>query len=134
MAGENVELVSSIHADWARGDYSSAEWADPDIEYVHADGPDVGSWTGRAAMAEAFGDLLAPWEEMRVQAEEYRELDTERVLVLFHFSARGKRSELEAGQIRTRGAQLFHICDGKVTRLVQYLNREHALAELGVTE
>jgi hypothetical protein len=41
-------------------------------------------------MAEGFRDWLSAWEEWRVEAEEYRELDGERVLVLFHFSARGK--------------------------------------------
>jgi len=42
----NVELVRSIIEAWERGDYSSAEWAHPEIEYVFADGPLDG--TGRA--------------------------------------------------------------------------------------
>jgi hypothetical protein len=29
-------------------------------------------------------------------------------------------------------ADLFHICDGRVTRLVLYFDREHAFADLGL--
>jgi ketosteroid isomerase-like protein len=130
MSRENVELVRSIYAAWERGDYSSAEWAHPEIDYIHADGPAPGSWRGLSGMAEGFRDFLSAWEKLRVEAEEYRELDAERVLVLFHLDARGKRSGLEATQSWTRGAQLFHVRDGKVTRLVQYLSRANALADL----
>jgi hypothetical protein len=34
VSQENVELVRSISAAHERGDYGSAEWAHPDIEYV----------------------------------------------------------------------------------------------------
>jgi len=132
MPQENVELVRSIHAAWERGDYSSAEWAHSEIEYVHADGPDTGSWRGLTGMAEAFRNFLSAWEEFRVEAEQYRELDAGRVLVLFRFTGRGKTSGLEAGRIRTTGAQLFHVRGGRVTRLVQYWDREHAFADLGL--
>ena len=131
---ENLDLVRSIYAAWERGDFSSAEWAHPEIEYVIADGPAPGSWTGLAGLAEGWRDFLSAWEDFRVEAEEYRELDGERVLVLVHLSGRGKTSGLELGQMQAKGASLFHIRDGKVTRLVAYWDRERALADLGLAE
>jgi ketosteroid isomerase-like protein len=132
MSQENLDLVRSIYADWERGDFSSTKWADPDIEYVHADGPAPGSWKGLAGMAEAWREFLSVWDEVRASEEEYRELDGERVLVLFQMGGRGKTSGLEAAQLRTRGANVFHIRDGRVSRLVLYFDRERALADLGL--
>jgi len=134
VTSADLELVRRIVADWERGDFTSAEWAHPEIEYVEADGPAPGGSTGLAGMAEAFRDWLSTWEEWRVEAEEYRELDGERVLVLFHFSARGKTSGLEVEQLRTKGASMFHLRDGQVTRLVQYLDRERGLEAAGLRE
>ena len=79
-------------------------------------------------MAEVFRGWLSAWEEWRVEAEEYREL------VLFHFSARGKTSGLDVGQSSTKGASLFHLRGGKVTRLVQYFDRNAALEAVGLRE
>jgi ketosteroid isomerase-like protein len=133
MSSANVELVRSIYADWERGDYSSAEWADPEIEFVFADGPEPGSWTGVAGMAEGFRGWLKAWEDYRVVADELRELDGERVFVLTHNSGRGKTSGLEIGQMRTRGqANLVHVRGGKVTKFVLYWDRDRAFADLGL--
>src|SRR5271166_5171907 len=96
---ENLELVRSIYAEWERGDFSSAEWADPEIKLVFADGPQPDGWTGRAGMAQAARGWLSTWEDVRQEAEEYRDLDGERVLVLDRFNARGKSSGFELGQI-----------------------------------
>ena len=134
MSQENVDLVRSIYAAWERGDFSSVEWAHQEIEYVRADTPAAGSWDGLAGMAEGWREWLGAWEELRVEADEYRELDDERVLVLVHWSGRGKTSGLELGPMRTKGASLFHVRDGKVTRLVLYLDRELGLEELGLRE
>src|SRR5437870_4052144 len=117
---ENLDLVRSIHAAWERGDFSSAEWAHPEIEFVIADGPSPGSWTGVSGMAEGYFDFLSAWEEVRIEADEFRELDDERVLVLAHYSGRGKTSGLELGQMETKSAGLFHLRGGKVTRAVAW--------------
>ncbi|MDQ6811783.1 MAG: nuclear transport factor 2 family protein [Actinomycetota bacterium] len=132
MSSANVNLVRSIYADWERGDFSSVEWAHPEVEFAFPDGPSPGSLTGVAEMAESYREFLGAWKEHRVQAEEYRELDDERVLVLNRSRGRGKTSGLDLAQMRAEGANLFHIRDGKVTRLVLYFNRERAFAGLGL--
>lgn len=129
----NVALVRSIVAASQRGDYSSAEWAHPEIEFVFADGPAPGSWKGPRGLADATRDWLSVWEGFRIAGvDEYRELDEERVLVLFRVSGRGKRSGVELGEVGAGAAQVFHIRGGKVIRRIIYLDRERAFADLGL--
>jgi ketosteroid isomerase-like protein len=131
-ASANLDLVRSIYADWERGDYTATEWAHPDIEYVIADGPSPGRWKRLTGMAEAWRDWLSAWEGYHVEAEGYRELDGERVLVFTLYTGRGKTSGIQLAQMRSGGANLFHVRDGKVTRFVGYWDRERALADLGI--
>jgi ketosteroid isomerase-like protein len=133
VAFANVELVRSIFEAWERGDFSSVEWAHPDIEFVIADGPSVGSWTGLAGMAEGFREaILSPVEQYRTEAEEYREIDDARVLVLNHAAGRFKTSGIELEEMPTKGATVFRVREGRVTKLVLYADRERALADLGL--
>jgi ketosteroid isomerase-like protein len=85
-----------------------------------------------AGMAEGTREWLSAWEDFRVEAEEYRELDGERVLVHVNRRGRGKTSGLELGELQTRAATLFHVHDGKVIRLVVYWDRKRTLADLGL--
>ena len=86
-------------------------------------------------MAESWRKWLSAWDGYRIEAEEYRELDAERVIVLNRYGGRGKTSGLEIGEAGgTKAATLFHVRDDKVTRLVGYNNRERALADLGLKE
>ena len=129
----NLDLVRSILAAWGRGDFSETDWAHPEIEWAFADGPEPGTWKGLSGMAKAHREWLSAWDGLSVAAEEYRELDSERVLVLSRYSGRGKTSGLELGQMGAKGATLFHIREGKVTRFVGYWDRDRALADLGLT-
>ena len=126
----NLDLVRSIYADWERGDFSKAEWAHPEMEYTIVDGPQPGTWIGH--MPKGFRDWTSAWEGYRTEAEEYRELDAERVLVLNRSSGRGKSSGIDLTQFQARGAMVLHIRHGKVTRLVSYTDRDRACADLGV--
>jgi ketosteroid isomerase-like protein len=116
-----------------RGDFSAAERADTEIEWIFADGPNPGRWTGVSGMAESLRNFLSAWEGFHAVADEYRELDDERVLVLTKYRGRGKKSGLELEQMGAKGATLYHLRGGKVTRLVFYFDRERAFADLGVT-
>ena len=128
----NLDLVRLILAAQARGDYSSSEWAHPNIKTMVADGPAPGRSTGVPGAAELWRNFLNAWEGYRSEAEEYRELDDERVLVLIRRSGGGKRSGVELGQIASEGAVLYHIRSGRVTRQVVYFDRDRALADLGL--
>ena len=129
---ENLDLVRSIFADWERGDFSRSDWADTSIEWVAVDGPVTGTWTGLAGLAEGTREVLGAFEDARVEPEDYRELDSERILVFVRYGGRGKTSGLEFEQLRTTSAWLVEVQDGKVTKFVRYWDRDRALADLGL--
>jgi ketosteroid isomerase-like protein len=134
MSRENVEFVRSICEPWARGDFDPADWAHPDIEYVIAGGPTPDSWTGLAGLAEGWRNFLSAWDDYSAEAEDYLEIEGERVLVLNRFSGRGSSSGVDLSRMPSRGANLFEIREGKVIRLVTYLDRDQALEAVGLRE
>jgi ketosteroid isomerase-like protein len=136
MADGNVELVRSILAAWERGDWGAVDWADPAIEYVMVDEPGSRPHTGVSAMRETWRTFLSAWEGYRLEADEYRALDDGRVLVLLRAFGRGKSSGLDLAEATRgrRGANVFDIRGGKVTRLATYFDERRALADLGLAE
>ena len=131
---ENTDLVRSIYAAWERRNYRSAEWAHSEIEYVNADGPDRGRRVGLEEMAEAWRRHLSSWLEFHTRAEEYVELDDDRVLVLVAFGGTPRFIGLDITDAPSKGANVFEIKDGKVRKLILYWVRAHALADLGIEE
>jgi ketosteroid isomerase-like protein len=129
---QNLDLVRSIYAHWERGDVSWIGWADSELEWVAMGGPEPARGKGLASFSAAWRDFLAAWADYRATADEFRVLDDERVLVLLTARARGKASGLEAHQGATEGATVFHFRDRKVSRLLIYWNREHALADVAL--
>ena len=127
-------MVKSLYAHWERGDWSSADWADPEIEFVIIGGLGEERSIGREDMGKAWAALLSAWEDLKADAEEFRELDDGRVLVLLRNSGRGKGSGIELDEISNRNANVFTIRDGKVTSLRLYWDRDRALADLGLSD
>ena len=134
LVSSNLDLVKSIYAAWERGDWSSADWADPDIEFTVVGGLDSGSWKGVAAMAEAWATQLRAWQDLRAVPEEFRQLDGDRVLVLMKNEGRGRGSGFDLSEISTKAANVFTVRDGKVVSLSIYPDRSRALGDLGLTE
>jgi hypothetical protein len=113
-----------------RGDFTSADWADTEIEFELADGPEPGTVTGVPEMARSWSQRLGVWEGFHTLPDEYRDLGDDRVLAL----CCGKGSGLDLGPMGLDGACIFHVRDGKVARLVVYVNRDRAFADLGLEE
>lgn len=128
----NLDVVRSIFARWEQGDWQESAWADPEIEFVIADGPDQRSITGTEAMARTWRGFLTAWTDYAITAEEIRELDGDRVYVRLRASGRGKASGAQIGL--EQGANIFHIHEGTVRRLAIYFNYRNALDELGLVE
>jgi ketosteroid isomerase-like protein len=131
---ENLDLARSIYDAWGRGDFSSLDWAHPEVEYVIVDGVEPGVWKGRAEMARAIRNILDLWEHPCIEADEYRELDESRVFVLNHLNARGRTSGVNVGGMLRNGATVLHIRDRKVTKYESYWDRDRALRDLGLAD
>jgi ketosteroid isomerase-like protein len=129
----NLDLVRSIYADWERGDFGNAEWAHPDIEWINAYGPaPLRSATGLDGISANLRQWVTAWEDFRIEADEFIELDADSVLALVHYSGRGKMSGVDIGELPSKTAAVFHLRDGKVTRYIVYGDRDRALADLGL--
>jgi hypothetical protein len=130
----NLDLVRSIYADWERGDFGRADWADADMAFVFADGPEPTSGRGAPAMWTFWRDVLSAWQDHRAVAQEHRELDDGRILTLTLFSAKGRASGIDLTHVLAKGASLMELHNGRVTKVVLYFDRDLALASLGLEE
>jgi ketosteroid isomerase-like protein len=132
MASANLDLVRSIYANWERGDFTSTEWADPEIELVIADGVETGIYHGLDGMITGWRGWLSAFDSYRVEVDEYRDLGNDHVLVFMKHCGRGKRSGLAAEDLRRDGANVLRIRDGRVVSITLYWDRARALADLGL--
>jgi ketosteroid isomerase-like protein len=129
MSQQNVEIVKRIFARWERGDFSSVDWADPEIEYV-VPGPDPQVHRGIEAMNRSWGEWLEVFEDMTVHLKEIREAG-DRVVIDQDFRGRGRGSGIP---VDLPGAAVFTFRDGKVIRFAGHTNLESALKEAGIDE
>ena len=125
-----MEIVRSILADWARGDYSSVDWADSQIEYVQPL-ERIGT-RGLDELEHRWRDFLSAWKQFATKPERFIDVGDDRVLVLVSFEGRGRASG--APTTGLSGGQLFTLREGKVVRLALYSTHAEALEAAGLSE
>jgi ketosteroid isomerase-like protein len=128
MSEANVEAVREIFRAWQRGDFSSVEWADPEVEFT-IPGPDPHVHRGVEAMGHAWAEWLGAWDEFAVVGLEYHDAG-DKVVVEQLFRGKGKGSGIPVNEIP--GAAVLTLRDGKVTRFEGHTSIESALASAGI--
>jgi ketosteroid isomerase-like protein len=133
MSRENLEVIEGLYAAWLGSEGSSFDAMDRDIE-LHPD-PEafwVGVervYRGHEGVREYMRTVFAAFDDYRPEVERLIEVD-DKVLTLAIESGRGRGSGAEVQSART--AHVWTLRDGKAIRLDLYLDRDRALADLGL--
>jgi ketosteroid isomerase-like protein len=126
---EPVEVVRSFFDAAEREDYAPAlRMIDPSAVWLPTEG---GRYEGIDGVAEAFATWMEPWAEHQLVTEEVIPLGDDHVLATLHIVARGRHSGVEIDQ---RFFHLHTVYEGKITRMVEYLDRDEALRAAGVED
>lgn len=128
MSEENVKKVKEIFAAWERGDFSSVEWADPEVEFT-IPGPDPHIHRGVESMGRAWAEWLGAFDEFSVVGREFHDAG-DKVVVDQLFRGKGKGSGIPIDEIA--GAAVLTLSDGKVIRFQGFTSIEAAREAAGL--
>jgi ketosteroid isomerase-like protein len=134
MSQDNVEVIRRLYEHWARGDFSTTGFFDPEIVYsrIGTETPGMeGEWRGLEEMSEGTRDYFRVFADLRIEAERIIDLGDDRVLVLTRQTGHGKLSGVpfdhQLGDLMTFKA-------GKIVAMDAYWHRAEALEAAGLTE
>jgi ketosteroid isomerase-like protein len=125
---ENVETIKRIYENWARGDFRSTDWADPEIRFS-IPGPDPEA-QGLKEMGETWFGFLQAYSDLSLEATEYFEGEGDVVVTRQLFFGKGRASGIPVDEIM--GGCVFELRDGKVVRFAGYTNLDDAFADAGI--
>jgi ketosteroid isomerase-like protein len=128
MSQGNVEIVKGIFSAWERGDFTSVDWADPEIEFS-IPGPDDHVHRGVESMGRAWAEWLDAFDEFKVVGRDFHDAG-DKVVVEQIFRGQGKGSGIPIDEIP--GATVLTLRDGKVIRFEGHITLEAALASAGL--
>jgi ketosteroid isomerase-like protein len=133
VSQQNVEILRSIYARWARGDFWTPEVFDPEVEVVWArQVPGMGTYHGLAGLEQSLREWFTAWGDIRMEADEFIEVAPDRILVLVSAHGRGQGSGIAVAA--DDFAHEWTMRDGRATRLVGYAGRAEALKAVGLEE
>jgi ketosteroid isomerase-like protein len=138
MSQENVEIVRRIYDAAARRDAAAVmDLYDPEVELdasalgiAAPAGADAGVFRGHDGLRSLFREWHDAWGKIQYDYEELIDAG-EQVISVVTRHARGRASGVEVGR---PFALLWTLRDGKVTRVVWFLDRADALEAGGLTE
>ena len=130
MAKENVEIVRRAYEAFAQGDLEKVLQAfHPEVE-IRPDPavPDLGGFHGREGWLALAAQWFEPWEEYRIEPEEFIEAGHQVVILTREFG-RGKDTGYEVEQ---RIGTVWTFRDGEAVRLEFFLDQAEALKAAGL--
>jgi ketosteroid isomerase-like protein len=123
---ESAEVIRALFAALEHDDFATALGLfDPEVEWL----PTEGRFRGIEGVGAAFIEWLEPWDEHHIELEELVEAGEDRALVTLHIRARGEHSGMEIDQ---RFFQVYTVAEGKVRRMVEYVDRDQAQEAAGL--
>ena len=134
MSEENVEVVRRIYAEWGRGNMrGGVELFDPEIvfESYMPDAKERIVANGVEEVAAFMREFLAQWRDYRLIGDEFRQVGTDKVLVVGRQTALGRQSGA-AVEGPTNSVWTFR--DDKVVHLLFETDRQKALEASGLNE
>jgi hypothetical protein len=139
MSRENLERLRTLYADWAEGNFwTTADYVDSEVEFewkwafAEIGGMDPeGQAHGLKQLTAVWLDWLKPWETFTVEADEFVEIDADRVLVLYRRRARMRGAD---STIEHEGGMLLTLRDGTVVHIVDFDDRAKALEAASLRE
>ena len=130
---DNVEIVKTVIDAFNRRDVAAlAEFATSDIEWFPAMPGTVegGSYRGGDGVETYLAEIGHTWEEYRIFGDEFRDLG-DRVVVLGRTEGRGRGTGV---QVDSPIGVIYDFRDGKMSRVLAYLDHGEALRAAGLTE
>jgi ketosteroid isomerase-like protein len=127
----NLDLVRSIFQAWTHGDVENVlrEHFEPTASLDVSDNTfNPAVYVGYEEIARQRRDVNDVWELFEIEVERLFE-GKDMVVAFTHEHGRGKASGVEVDR---DSAFLFRLRDGKVSGVRAYLDRDHALADLGL--
>jgi ketosteroid isomerase-like protein len=134
MSREQIDAIKRGFEAWNRRDLEVAlSGMHPDVEWRIPDaGLDVeDSYRGPEGV-RAFWELFwDAWEQVSLDAEQFFEVDQDRLLVFVRFRGKGRESGAE---IERPVAHIYEFAEGKIVGFDFYWGREEALGAVGLEQ
>ena len=132
MAGELIDRLKQVYEPWAEGDFRDTSIFAPDLVYERSGTGGIGitgRWRGPEAIGGTVRDWLEVWEDYRIVAEGYRQLDDGRVVVDTRRTGRLRSSDFQFDRL---GADVWTFDGGKAVEIVSHWDREEAYRAVGL--